>query len=876
MTLARTRKEIATSVVLVAGLALWLALAGAAADAAPRLALVVGNGGYDPANITRLDNPVNDARLMASTLETVGFEVSLVTDADREAMNEAIEEFGKRLRVEGRDAVGLFYYAGHGVEAKGRNYLIPLGAEIGSELEFQSSAVRAQYVLDWMEYAGNRLNMLILDACRDNPYGGKRGGKRGLERMDAPSGSLIAYAAGPGKTATDGDGENSPYTLALAQTLVEPGLKVEEVFKRVRIRVEEQTGEDQTPWENTSLKGDFYFVPADDNDDTERTFWDSIKNSRNPVKFRAYLEKYGEDGEFAALARIELEALEGGGGAVDEDPGPVAGGVREDANEGSKVDGNAVIAQRMAAERVFWESIMDSEDPAYFDDYLDRYPGGEYEKIARRHRDKLLVAADDAAYARADSLGTSAAYSEYLESYPSGRNVKDARERLKFTDLLGRKFSTDVVDESGWTDLHYAAVMNLPRVADALLKAGMNVDVRLAEDGRAFGDRLKAHLHALEYDIGGWNGWNGEANGETPLLVAVRQDARPVAKLLIERGADVNAKRGYGETALFYAARWNAPEVARLLIERGADPNAEHLDASGLWFSFDGLTPLHWAAKANSRDVAELLIDHGADIQAKEPVGWTTLHLAADVNAIEVAELLITRGADLNAKDSDGATPLMHAPRGGDREMARLLIEHGAEVTLSYAAVANDRELAQKLIERGAHPNVKDDTSGNTPLHHAAESGAFEVAELLIDRGASIDAKNKDGRTPLMETVVASAGDVAELLVNRGAIINDCCDVETALHLAAYLDRSEMAQLLLERGADFDLRNKGGSTPLHLAAYTGSRNTAELLINHGANVNAENNYGQTPLDKAARGDYGEHTELVDLIRSHGGRCATSC
>ena len=146
--------------------------------------------------------------------------------------------------------------------------------------------------------------------------------------MDAPSGSLIAYAAGPGKTATDGDGENSPYTLALAQTLVEPGLKVEEVFKRVRIRVEEQTGEDQTPWENTSLKGDFYFVPADDDDDTERTFWDSIKNSRNPAKFRAYLEKYGDDAEFAALARIELVALDGGVGAeaaLAEEAAPTAG-----------------------------------------------------------------------------------------------------------------------------------------------------------------------------------------------------------------------------------------------------------------------------------------------------------------------------------------------------------------------------------------------------------------------------------------------------------------------------------------------------------------------------------------------------------------------
>ena len=301
---------------------------------AERLALVVGNGGYDPANIPRLDNPVSDARLMAKALESADFEVSLVTDADRDAMYEAIDGFGARLRSAGKNAVGLFYYAGHGVEAGGANYLIPLGADIDSERGFSRHAVSAQEVLSWMEGAGNRLNLVILDACRDNPYGGKRGGARGLGRMDAPSGSLIAYSAAPGETADDGDGANSPYTLALAETLVEPGLKVEDVFKRVRIRVEGETGDRQTPWEHSSLRGDFYFVPAAavavDDGDAERAFWDSIKNSRNPAKFGAYLDKYGEEGEFAALARIELAALKTGGGTETAEPGGAAPAV--DAN----------------------------------------------------------------------------------------------------------------------------------------------------------------------------------------------------------------------------------------------------------------------------------------------------------------------------------------------------------------------------------------------------------------------------------------------------------------------------------------------------------------------------------------------------------------
>ena len=311
-----------------------------------RVALVVGNGGYDRANISRLANPVNDARLMARTLEGVDFEVSLVTDAGQDAMKRAIKAFGKRLRAAGRDAVGLFYYAGHGVESGGSNYLIPLGAEVESEMDLASDAVPAQWVLARMEAAGNRLNMVILDACRNNPYPGRvRGGTRGLARMDAPSGSFVAYSAAPGQTATDGDGENSPYALALANALVEPGLTVERVFKRVRVQVEEETeraGRKQTPWDSSSLKGDFFFVPSWEADDagdegrirvaasgdrvtlqdkeTEREFWVSIKGSRNPAKFKAYLNKYGEDGEFSGLARIEIEELEGGGGAAAAQP----------------------------------------------------------------------------------------------------------------------------------------------------------------------------------------------------------------------------------------------------------------------------------------------------------------------------------------------------------------------------------------------------------------------------------------------------------------------------------------------------------------------------------------------------------------------------
>ena len=242
-------------------LALGALLCSGPGWAATRVALVVGNSGYAAQNIPALPNPVNDARLIAGALETSGFEVRLVTDADQGAMREAIEAFGERLERAGAEAVGLFYYAGHGVEVRGQNYLIPIGAEIEREVEFKTDAVPADWVLSWMEAAGNRLNLVILDACRNNPYEGRyRGASQGLAQMDAPSGSLIAYSAAPGQLAVDGEGENSPYTAALAGALAEPGLKVEDVFKRVRVAVEGATNGQQTPWESSSLRGDFFFV----------------------------------------------------------------------------------------------------------------------------------------------------------------------------------------------------------------------------------------------------------------------------------------------------------------------------------------------------------------------------------------------------------------------------------------------------------------------------------------------------------------------------------------------------------------------------------------------------------------------------------------
>lgn len=242
-----------TGLSAILALALWLAAALAWAE--PRTALVIGNGAYRDAP---LKNPVNDARDVAAKLRELGFQVIERLDADRPIMRQALREFEQRLRQQ--RGVGLFYYAGHGVQLKGQNYLIPVGVDIRQEFEVPDEAVDAEAVLRAMESAGNDLNIVILDACRNNPFTRGFGSSRGLARMDGPAGTFIAYATAPGAISQDGrDGRNSPYTRSLLAAMSVPGLSLEQIFKQVLVAVEQETGGAQIPWVASSLRGEFYF-----------------------------------------------------------------------------------------------------------------------------------------------------------------------------------------------------------------------------------------------------------------------------------------------------------------------------------------------------------------------------------------------------------------------------------------------------------------------------------------------------------------------------------------------------------------------------------------------------------------------------------------
>jgi len=225
-----------------------------------RIALVIGNSQYPTAP---LRNPVNDAQAMKNALQNLDFEVLFYSNLSQKRMKQVINRFGEKVSTSG--GVGLFYYAGHAMEVKGENYLIPVDANILKEPNVELKSVKLARVTSEMKYAGNRMNIIILDACRDNPFSNTRSffssmtKTRGLARIAAPYGTFIAFATAPGSVAADGEGANGLYTEELIKAISVPGQKIEDIFKHVRQKVYEKSNCSQITWEHSSIVGDFYF-----------------------------------------------------------------------------------------------------------------------------------------------------------------------------------------------------------------------------------------------------------------------------------------------------------------------------------------------------------------------------------------------------------------------------------------------------------------------------------------------------------------------------------------------------------------------------------------------------------------------------------------
>src|SRR5438477_3037450 len=273
----------------LAALAALACLPGAAAE---RVALLIGNNNYGS---TPLRNAVNDAHDLGEALKELGFQVIVRENASRRDMIDAIREFGQA--IDGANTA-LFFYAGHAMQFKDRNYLIPIDAAMGSEDDITFFSVEIGQIFDRMDRARTKFNFIILDACRDNPFAASfKVSSQGLAQMSSPTGTLIAYATAPGSVAADGFGRNGIYTKHILQNIRLPDIPVEIMFKRVREGVERETRRLQTPWDSSSLKGDFAFnntpsaqtaaaAPSGPSADMtltiEREFWVSVRDSSRP------------------------------------------------------------------------------------------------------------------------------------------------------------------------------------------------------------------------------------------------------------------------------------------------------------------------------------------------------------------------------------------------------------------------------------------------------------------------------------------------------------------------------------------------------------------------------------------------------------------
>ena len=267
-------------------------------DTLPRVALIIGNTNYIE---SPLKNPGNDAKAIAGELQKVGFKINLRLDTGRVQLAEAIQEFGADLaRSKG---VGLFYYAGHGAQLGWRNYLIPVDADVEKLEDMRAKTVELNMLLAGLTKAQNAMNVIILDACRDNPFGSKVPTEhKGLSQFDAPPRSLLAYATSPGNTAGDGSGAHGLYTENLLREIKVPEVKIEDVLKRVRLNVRRKSEGQQIPWESTSLEDDFYFLPPqhvkklseakiEKQFNEELAVWEKIKNAKDPGEIEEYLRK---------------------------------------------------------------------------------------------------------------------------------------------------------------------------------------------------------------------------------------------------------------------------------------------------------------------------------------------------------------------------------------------------------------------------------------------------------------------------------------------------------------------------------------------------------------------------------------------------------
>ena len=371
---------------LVAGC--WLTLAPALAE--NRIALVIGNSSYETVSV--LPNPANDARAMTELLTSAGFEVVQAPNLTQGGMRQAIGSFAATLARKGADTVALVFYAGHGLQVDGENFLVPVDARIEREADVPVQAMRLADMMNMLATVPSKTRIVILDACRNNPFSeiNKTTG-RGLAIVDAPTGSLVSYSTTPGTEAQDGDGANSPYTAALVKIAREPELAIEQALKRVRSSVHEATRNQQTPWESSSLTADFHFFPGAAAPSAERTPPSTAVRPASAVA--------GEASAGGARARAAVKS---------------AKSWRRD------------FRSRQPAEA--YALVIEEGTPEAFEAYLAVYATPPY---APRVRSLLDRQREMIAWYRAVTVNTAASFQAFLAAYPNSDLGVTARRLME-------------------------------------------------------------------------------------------------------------------------------------------------------------------------------------------------------------------------------------------------------------------------------------------------------------------------------------------------------------------------------------------------------------------------------------------------------------
>ncbi len=375
--------------------ALFALAAQAQAATEKRVALVIGNGAY--VHASELKNPASDAAAMAERLEALDFQVIKGTDLDENAMRRVVNEFAKAITTAN---VGVLFYAGHGLQVEGQNYLLPINAELKNEIDLQFQGVNVNFLLRIMESL-NRTSIVLLDACRNNPLAERLARSMnktrsstvssGLARIETGVGTYIGFSTSPDSVALDGEGENSPFTTALVARLDTEGQDIETVMRNVRSDVIAATNGSQVPWGNSSLVGrGFVFRAAaekpaaavattnsGESSQVELAYWNAIKDQNDVRQFVNYITKY-PNGAFADIARLKIED---------------AFGVKDKAAQTEKREAAAEQAtsqnRNSAAEAVYWQSIQNSNDPRFFEAYLAQFPNGAFATLAKLKIDVL-------------------------------------------------------------------------------------------------------------------------------------------------------------------------------------------------------------------------------------------------------------------------------------------------------------------------------------------------------------------------------------------------------------------------------------------------------------------------------------------------------